>query len=235
MLKTTPSSIIILATLFIFILLNSSKINATPITNVFINEIHYDNTGSDQHEFVELVGEAGINLLNWSLYFYNGSNGEVYKTFTFDHWLLFDENNGFGVATAEVSGIQNGSPDGIALADSDNKLIQFLSYEGTFTATTGIAAGLSSVDIGVSELTNTPVGFSLQLSGSGNSYNDFTWSEASLNTFGDINNHQNFISTPIETITVNEPSSIFILIIALLFLCIRNSYKQTFLISNLST
>ena len=30
------------------------------------------------------------------------------------------------------NGIQNGSPDGIALVDSSSNVIQFLSYEGTF-------------------------------------------------------------------------------------------------------
>ena len=46
--------------------------------------------------------------------------------------------------------IQNGSPDGIALG-YDGSLIQFLSYEGTFTAIDGIANGVLSSDIGVSE------------------------------------------------------------------------------------
>ena len=34
---------------------------------VFINEIHYDNTGGDIGEGVELSGEAGVDLSGWSL------------------------------------------------------------------------------------------------------------------------------------------------------------------------
>jgi hypothetical protein len=40
---------------------------------VFINEIHYDNSGGDSGEGIELSGEAGIDLSGWSLVLYNGS------------------------------------------------------------------------------------------------------------------------------------------------------------------
>jgi hypothetical protein len=46
---------------------------------------------------------------------------------------------------------KNGSPDGIALVNPSGKVIQFLSYEGSFTATNGPALGMTSTDIGVSE------------------------------------------------------------------------------------
>ena len=37
-----------------------------------------------------------------------------------------------------------------------------------------------------------PVGNSLQLTGNGSSYNDFSWSSAQANTFGSVNNGQSF-------------------------------------------
>ena len=46
-------------------------------------------------------------------------------------------------------------------------MVEFLSYEGVFTAVNGPAAGLTSVDLGVSEVASTPVGLSLQKIGSG--------------------------------------------------------------------
>ncbi len=39
-------------------------------TSVFINELHYDNTGTDVDEGVEIAGQAGIDLSGWSLVFY---------------------------------------------------------------------------------------------------------------------------------------------------------------------
>ena len=60
-----------------------------------------------------------------------------------------------------VNGIQNGSPDGIALVDAANALVEFLSYEGTFTGVGGPADGMTSVDVGVSENGSGAVGNSL--------------------------------------------------------------------------
>lgn len=65
-----------------------------------------------------------------------------------------------------TNGIQNGSPDGIALVNGTT-VVQFLSYEGTFAAVDGPASDMTSVDIGVSEPGSTPIGFSLQLRGTG--------------------------------------------------------------------
>ena len=39
---------------------------------VFINEIHYDNTGADVGEGVEIAGPAGTNLACFRIYLYNG-------------------------------------------------------------------------------------------------------------------------------------------------------------------
>ena len=49
---------------------------------VFINEIHYDNTGTDAGEAIEIAGPAGTNLTGWSVVLYNGANGLVYDTDT---------------------------------------------------------------------------------------------------------------------------------------------------------
>ncbi|MDJ0941004.1 MAG: ExeM/NucH family extracellular endonuclease [Woeseiaceae bacterium] len=164
-----------------------------PDDNLWINEIHYDNAGSDTGEAIELAGEAGTNLNGWSIVRYNGSNGLVYGT-TDLSGSLDDQCGGFGffVDSYPSNGLQNGSPDGVALVDPDGNVIEFLSYEGNFTAANGPAAGLTSTDIGVSEASNTPVGDSLQLAGDGTNSGDFTWVPSATSTFGSANNDQTF-------------------------------------------
>jgi len=128
----------------------------------FINEIHYDNIGGDVAEGVELAGMAGQDLSGWSLLFYTGSNGSVYQSFGLNG-VFTDMQQGMGVLDFSVRGIQNGGADGIALVDTSNSMLQFLSYEGSLQATTGAAMRLSSMDIGVADSGTTQVGQSLQL------------------------------------------------------------------------
>tara|TARA_R110001583_G_scaffold10782_16_gene49625 strand:+ start:904 stop:1623 length:720 start_codon:yes stop_codon:yes gene_type:complete len=200
-------------------------VEASPITNAFINEIHYDNSGADSDEYVEIVGDANIDLTGWSLLLYNGNNGSMYNSFSINSWSSIDINTQFGVRAIKTRGLQNGSPDGIALFDGLS-IIQFLSYEGTFTATDGVAKDILSVDIGVIELTNTPVGFSLQLTGAGNRYSDFTWSSPQKNTFDGINTGQQFIKSTVSITSVNEPNSLLLFslfLISIFILSKKNS------------
>jgi hypothetical protein len=142
-------------------------------TKPWINELHYDNGGNDAGEFVEIAGLAGTDLSNCQVVLYTGSNGTVYSTENLSGSLP-DEGNGFGAISISISPIQNGAPDGIALV-CDGEVLDFISYEGTFTATNGPANGVESVDIGVEENSDTPVGASLGLVGSGFTRDAFTW------------------------------------------------------------
>lgn len=162
-------------------------------TNVFINEFHYDNDGTDTGEAIEIAGTAGTDLTGWDLILYNGNNGAAYNT-TPLNGTIADQQNGFGTISVSypANGIQNGSPDGIALVDNNNNVVQFLSYEGAFTAVDGSALGLTSTNISVSESASTPVGSSLQLNGSGSTYEDFTWSSSVDDSFGAVNAGQTF-------------------------------------------
>jgi uncharacterized protein len=91
--------------------------------------------------------------------------------------------------------MQNGAPDGIVLYDGTS-VVQFLSYEGTFTASGGVANGLSSIDIGVVESNSavTLPTYSMQLQGSGSLYADFTWNNNITNTHDLINTSQTITS-----------------------------------------
>lgn len=99
---------------------------------------------------------------------------------------LTDQSGGYGFATITYpsNGIQNGSPDGVALVNAADQVVQFLSYEGSFAATSGPANGITSTDIRVSEAGSEPLGQSLQLSGTGDSYSDFTWNPPRTSNFG---------------------------------------------------
>ena len=154
--------------------------------DVWINEIHYDNSSTDTNEGVEIAGVAGSSLDGWQLVAYNGSNGTSYNTVSLSG-SLGDEGNGFGTAWFAISGLQNGSPDGVALVDGSGSVVQFLGYEGTFTASNGPAAGTTSTNIGVSETSSTPAGYSLQLTGTGSSYTDFTWQAPAAHSRGTTN------------------------------------------------
>ncbi len=162
-------------------------------TNIFINEIHYDNAGTDTGEAIEIAGPAGTDLTGWSLVLYNGNGGAPYRTAPLAGSLP-DQGDGFGTLSISfpTDGIQNGSPDGIVLVDSSGSVVQFLSYEGVMAGTDGPASGVTSTDIGVSESNTTPLGQSLQLAGDGQVYEDFTWQPARDSSPGEINTGQAF-------------------------------------------
>lgn len=167
--------------------------------SVFINEFHYDNTGTDTGEFIEVAGLAGTNLDGWFLALYNGNGGAQYNSFSLSGTLA-DSGNGVGFAFVggPSNSIQNGAPDGIALVNNLGQVVQFLSYEGSFTAVGGAADGLTSVDIGAAETSSTPIGFSLQVTGNVNFADDgevttsFVWAPPSAETKGAINTGQTF-------------------------------------------
>lgn len=167
---------------------------------LWVNELHYDNAGDDAGEFVEIVADASTDLSKAVLTLYNGNNGAPYGTETALSAFSVGANSaGFTVyhLSFPVNGIQNGAPDGLALS-YDGALLQFLSYEGTFSGVGGVANGISSTDIGVSESSATTVGSSLGLIGSGDGYGDFTWSSFTDDSPGAFNAGQTVVPEPHE-------------------------------------
>lgn len=168
--------------------------------SVFINEIHYDDASTDSGEGVEIAGPAGTDLSTYTIIAYNGSStsGAPYSTTNLTG-TIDDEGSGYGAVWFPIVGLQNGAPDGISL-DNGGTLVQFLSYEGTFTGVGGPADSVLSTDIGVSE-TGTVEGSSLQLTGAGLTYNNFSWATEATATPGTINTGQTF-GTPVPTIAL---------------------------------
>ncbi|MGY1756655.1 ExeM/NucH family extracellular endonuclease [Geodermatophilus sp. SYSU D00879] len=128
-------------------------------TTPFISEIHYDNAGTDTGEFVEVQIPAGTSTAGLSVVLYNGNGGASYGTLTLPAVTAPSDAPAAVAVAGPGSGIQNGEPDGVALVQNGT-VLEFLSYEGTFTATNGPAAGRTSTPIG-SEPDSTPVGQSL--------------------------------------------------------------------------
>ena len=144
-------------------------------TGVWINEFHYDTTGADTGEFVEVVVAPDVSnpLSEISVVLYNGNGGAVYDTKALSNYTFGGTINGYRIFYYNYpsNGIQNGGssaaePDGIAIAIGSS-LAELISYEGVFTATAGPATGIMSINIGVSE-SSAAVGSSLELTGSPN-------------------------------------------------------------------
>ena len=159
---------------------------APPDATVFISEIHYDNAGTDAGEAIEVFGPAGTNLSSWSIVLYNGATGAVYDTDPLAG-LIPDEGDGYGTVFISYpsNGIQNGPTDGIALVNGTT-VMQFLSYEGSFTGVGGPANGLLSTDIGVSETGTEVLGGSLALAGTGSLYGELAWTSQTVHSFGSL-------------------------------------------------
>ncbi|MFL6124371.1 ExeM/NucH family extracellular endonuclease [Actinophytocola sp.] len=155
----------------------ASTASAAEPDGPFISEIHYDNVGADTGEALEIEAPEGFDLTGWRLALYNGSGGGVYGTTTLSGAV---PAAGVVVQTYPTDGLQNGSPDGVALVRPDGTVAEFLSYEGPLTATGGPANGTTATDIGVAEGAATPVGYSLQKVGG-------VWQAAAPNTFGTRN------------------------------------------------
>jgi DNA/RNA endonuclease G (NUC1) len=162
----------------------SLHINEPPaVPPVRISEIHYDNVGDDVGEAIEIEGPAGTDLTGWQIVLYNGNGGASYgitRTLTGTIRATCGDR-GVVFVSYLPNGIQNGDRDGIALVDAAGKVVELLSYEGTFTAVGGPANGTISTDIGVSESSSTSEGRSLQRNAVG------LWQAPAIWTFGACN------------------------------------------------
>jgi len=170
---------------------------------VFINEIHYDNAGGDLNEGIEIAGPAGTDLSTYSLTLYNGSGNASYNTLALTGTIPDEGGSGYGAVWFgyAVNGLQNGAPDAIAL-DNGGSLIQFLSYEGTMTGSGGVADLILSSDIGVIENGADPIDTSLQLTGTGLTYSNFSWTGPVAHSRGFINAGQTF-GTPVPSLALS--------------------------------
>ena len=121
------------------------------LPGLILNEVDYDNIGTDSAEFIEIYNNTGaaVNLTGIAVVLVNGANNTVYTTVQLGPGGTLGQGKylvigppllqvppdvikiNFAKAT---DNIENGSPDGIALVDTLNlKLLDALSYEGAMT------------------------------------------------------------------------------------------------------
>jgi DNA/RNA endonuclease G (NUC1) len=145
-----------------------------PLPSVRVTEIHYDNVGTDVNEAIEVEGPAGTDLAGWTLVLYNGNGGVPYDTLELSGVLGATCGNR-GTAWTWALNLQNGSPDGIALVTPTDSVVEFLTYEGSFSATAGVAVGVPPTAIPVSQEPAPAIGQSLHRDATG------TWSARAAN------------------------------------------------------
>jgi hypothetical protein len=140
-------------------------VNSTTGGHIVINEIDYDQIGTDATEYVELYNPttSDISLANLAVVLINGSNNAEYgrtdissaTTLPAGGYLVLAPAGvtvpatALKVTTTWANFVQNGAPDGIALIDtSTSTLIDALSYEGNITAAvvTGFPSPVSLVE-----------------------------------------------------------------------------------------
>ena len=117
---------------------------------IFINEIDYDQPGTDASEFIELSGQAG-SYSNVTLKLINGNDNSEYNSFNLGTFTLNDESNGHGfyvIGTSSIpnvdfsagvpstNAIQNGDPDGVELW-VDGQIVDAVSYAGSMSDSDG--------------------------------------------------------------------------------------------------
>jgi hypothetical protein len=132
---------------------NSVTINAPQ--SLVINEIDYDNVGTDVAEFLEIKNISGsaINLSGYTVEFINDTTNSVYRTVALpninlaanDYYVICSNNTTVANcdldSTPNTDFIQNGTPD-VARITQGSFVIDTVSYGGTaspaiFVETTG--------------------------------------------------------------------------------------------------
>ena len=125
-----------------------------------INEIDYDQPGSDTAEFIEIMNrgtEAG-NLSSVTVLLINGNGGSTYGSFDLPSVVLAPGEyfvvckDVSTVATCDLdalSSIQNGAPDAVALS-VDGVIVDAVSYEGDTVAPYTEGSGVGLADSGSS-------------------------------------------------------------------------------------
>jgi len=132
------------------------------MAQIVINEIDYDQDGTDAAEFLELknVSANTVDLDGWVVELVNGSGGgavvylsialPAYSLAAGDYYVIC-ANTANTIhcdldVTPDTNLIQNGAPDGVGLRDPNNILIDAVSYEGDTGAPYTEGSGVGLVD-----------------------------------------------------------------------------------------
>ena len=140
---------------------------------VVINEIDYDQPGTDTAEFIELFnsGESDASLQNYSIDLINGSNSTSYRNIDLSGFSI--SASGYFVICGDASLVancdysftttsgwmQNGAPDAVALYDNGS-LMDSVSYEGEIQPyQEGSILAFADSNTDIASLSRIPDGF----------------------------------------------------------------------------
>jgi hypothetical protein len=175
----------------------------TLVTNVWLNEVDYDTTGTDTNEWVEIIGAAGTTLNDYELVFVSDV-GSTYNTFDLADasWTFTDEGGGFGYfvigivnpgeGTADFTPagwtsneIQNGPADSVQLRLKTGPVnVHFLDYGGN-------NANTLEDQVFVGSDSGSALSSIYMTGGPGSNFTGFVWTNTTgLATPGAINNGQ---------------------------------------------
>jgi endonuclease/exonuclease/phosphatase family metal-dependent hydrolase len=174
---------------------------AAPPSAVFVNEFHYDNTSTDTGEFVEIAVAPGFTgkISDLKLYLYGGAvvYDQVHPLDTFTAGAI--TSSGHQLFSKFIPDLRN-TVAGFAIVYR-NQVLQFVSYEGAITATSGPANGLTSVATTVNQSTATAAGYNaIRLTGTGATAANFTWAKSTTvpHNPGAVNSGQTF-TAPLQS------------------------------------
>ncbi len=132
---------------------NSYAFPSLPVehsTTPLFNEVRYDDTGTDDIEFMELIAPAGTNLLGYFIIHYNGADTLDTDLWRFDFPSFTVPNDGvkdinatplgFVVLAQSNSGVANADfylpdtmqqgPDGLVLYDAQSNIVDAIAWVG---------------------------------------------------------------------------------------------------------
>jgi len=184
------------------IVAESPKIEEGRETAAWLNEIFaksgnmsnsLNNLKAVNEKFIEVVLHENVtDLENYKLEFYDGEDGSLYNKLSLDQFTVGSSSDGLIVYFYDFATDSLLLPNGGISISYTGSIIpnQFISYGGSFSATSGDAYGLTSADIG--NLSNE---FSISLSGIGSSYPHFTWQPSTNPSPGETNADQHLTTS----------------------------------------
>ncbi|MEM7396329.1 MAG: lamin tail domain-containing protein, partial [Verrucomicrobiota bacterium] len=96
-------------------------ITVLPPPRIWINELHYDNIGTDVNEGFEIAGPAGTDLSDFGVYIYDGNDGSE-DGFIALSGIIPDEGCGYGAVWFDQAPLQN-QIEGLAVYDVVNAAV----------------------------------------------------------------------------------------------------------------
>jgi phosphonate ABC transporter permease subunit PhnE len=151
--------------------------------------LSFEAPARESNEPQQVVATTQTNVGSWTnrVVVWTDTNGNDIQ----DPATLPDSDDSLSTYALVLPEFEVRSPGGVTLVDENNNVLDFISWGGSFEATTGSGTGLISRDLGIDPFALGD-GESVQMSGTGSVPDDFSWSGPSANTFGERNTGQEF-------------------------------------------